>query len=68
MVVEDINCSGDLPGFILIQEVNFGNIDDPVFRGPVSFILATLVAPQFHNLLLISQQRKTACVFTWFKT
>lgn len=49
MVVEDISCSGDLPGFILIQEVNFGNIDDPVFRGPVSFILATLVASRFHS-------------------
>lgn len=68
MVVEDIDCSGDLPGFILIQEVNFGNIDDPVFKGPVSFILATLMALQFHSFVPISQQRKTAYVFTWLKT
>lgn len=68
MVVKDTDCSGDLPGFILIQEVNFGNIDDPIFKGPVSFILATLVAPQFHSFVPISQQRKTAYVFTWLKT
>lgn len=66
MVVED--CSGDLPGFILIEEVNFGIINDPVFKGPVSFILATLVAPQFHSFVSISQHRKIASVFTWLKT
>lgn len=36
------------------KEVNFGSTDDPVLERPASFILATLVAPQFHSFVPIS--------------
>lgn len=45
MIVEAVDCSGDLPGFISKQDVGLGNRDDPVLEVPTSFILAAPVAP-----------------------
>lgn len=56
MVVEDVDCLGKLPGSVSTQEVNF--------KRSASFLLAMLVAPEFHSLFqFLSTEKHSLCVY-----
>lgn len=57
MVVEDVDCSGKLPGSVSTQEVNF--------ERSASFLLAMLVAPEFHSLFqFLSKEKHSLCLLS----
>lgn len=56
MIGEDVDCSGKLPGSVSTQEVNF--------ERSASFLLAVLVAPEFHSLFqFLSKEKHSLCVY-----
>lgn len=57
MVGKDVDRSGKLPGSVSTQEVNF--------ERSASFLLAVLVAPEFHSLFqFLSKEKQPVCLLS----